>query len=51
MGSSTTKKICITGDPVNTCARICNAVIAQALSEAVCHVLALPTESHMVRDC
>ena len=52
MGSSTTKKICITGDPVNTCARICSAALPGELllSEAVCRVLALPTEDHMVRE-
>lgn len=52
MGSSTTKKVCITGDPVNTGARICNAALPGELllSEAACHALSLSTEDHMMRS-
>lgn len=52
MGSSTTKKICITGDPVNTGARICNAALPGELllSEVACRALALSTEDHMMRS-
>jgi len=52
IGSSTTKGIRITGDPVNTCARICNAASSGELlvSEEACLVLSLATEYHMERS-
>lgn len=52
MGSSTTKAIRITGDPVNTGARICGAALPGELllSEEACHALSIPTEGHVARD-
>lgn len=52
IGSSTTKGIRITGDPVNTCARICNAASSGELlvSEEACLALNLATEDHMERS-
>lgn len=52
MGSSTTKAIRITGDPVNTGARICSAALPGELllSEEACHALAIPTEGRVARS-
>jgi class 3 adenylate cyclase len=52
VGSSTTKAIRITGDPVNTCSRICSAALPGELllSEAVTDVLNLSTSDHEVRE-
>jgi class 3 adenylate cyclase len=52
VGSTTTKSIRITGDPVNTCARICSAALPGELllSEDVTGVLKLSTTDHEVRQ-
>jgi class 3 adenylate cyclase len=52
VGSNTTKAIRITGDPVNTCARICSAALAGELllSETVTDALNLSTSDHEVRQ-
>jgi class 3 adenylate cyclase len=52
VGSSTTKAIRITGDPVNTCARICSAALPGELllSEDATAVLKLSTTDHEVRQ-
>jgi class 3 adenylate cyclase len=52
VGSSTTKAIRITGDPVNTCARICSAALPGELllSEAVTGVLEMSTRDHEMRE-
>jgi class 3 adenylate cyclase len=48
VGSSTTKAIRITGDPVNICARICSAALPGELllSEDATAVLKLSTTDH-----
>jgi len=52
IGSSTTKAIRITGDPVNTGARICSAALPGELllSQEACEALSIETEGHADRD-
>lgn len=49
IGSSTTKAMRITGDPVNTGARICDAALSGEIlvSEAACNALSITTEGHI----
>lgn len=52
IGSSTTKAIRITGDPVNTCARICSAALPGELllSQEACEALSIETGGHAERE-
>lgn len=48
VGSKTSKIIMVNGDPVNTCARICNAALPGELliSDEACKALSISTKNH-----